>query len=493
MSVARARSPRTPIRKPLPTLLQYGAPTPQECPLNTATLTAFVLYLIGLFAIAILAWRRTNDVTDYALGGRSLGPGVAALSAGASDMSGWLLLGLPGAVYLSGLVEAWIVVGLVLGAFANWTLVAAPLRRASSGVEDGGSAAQGTLTLPSYFSARLLSLDGDTDPRMLLAVRAVATALILFFFTFYVASGLVAGARLFEATLGLDYRVALAVGAVVIVAYTVAGGFLAVAWTDFFQGLLMLVALISVPLMLFGFDTEPRQNPVRLDAFTGLTAVGWVSLVAWGLGYFGQPHILARFMAIESADAVPRATLIGMGWMLLVSAAAVGVGLGGQAVFIELTSVLFHPLIAGMVLAAILAAVMSTIDSQLLVASTSLAEDLYRPLRRGRASPAELMNVGRVAVLVVALIAVALALDPGSLVLSLVSYAWAGLGASFGPVVLASLYWPDLRARGALAGMLTGGITVVVWGELSGGMFDLYEIVPGFFFACGAIWLGSRR
>jgi sodium/proline symporter len=232
--------------------------------------------------------------------------------------------------------------------------------------------------------------------------------------------------------------------------------------------------------------------------------LGWLSLVAWGLGYFGQPHVLARFMAIESAEAVPRATRIGMGWMLIVSVSAVCVGLGGrlvfpaplantEAVFIELTGVLFHPLVAGTVLAAILAAVMSTIDSQLLVASTSLAEDLYRPLRGREATPGELMIVGRAAVLVVAGIAIVLALDPDSLVLSLVSYAWAGLGASFGPVVLASLYWPRLTTHGALAGMLAGGVTVVIWGNLSGGILDLYEIVPGFLSALIAIGLLGRR
>lgn len=460
--------------------------------MNNATMLAFALYLIGLFIITVFAWQRTRDATDYALGGRTLGPAVAALSAGASDMSGWLLLGLPGAVYVSGLGAGWIVVGLVTGAFLNWRLVAAPLR-------DATVAADGALTLPAYFASHL---SAGADPRVLLALRGVATALILFFFTFYVASGLVAGARLFESTLGLDYQVSLAIGAGVIVAYTVAGGFLAVAWTDFFQGLLMMAALIAVPVMLFALGHAPHPERVELDPMRDLSVAGWVSLMAWGLGYFGQPHILARFMAIESAAAVPRATGIGMGWMLFVSAGAIAVGLGGQAmfetplarpetVFIELTGVLFHPLLAGMVLAAILAAVMSTIDSQLLVASTSLAEDLYHPLRRGTASPRELVNVGRIAVLVVSGIAIALALDPDNQVLSLVSYAWAGLGASFGPVVLATLYWPRLTARGALAGMLTGGVTVILWGQLHGGpfgLFDLYELLPGFLLG-GAVTL----
>ncbi|HSG91634.1 MAG TPA: sodium/proline symporter PutP [Pseudomonadales bacterium] len=462
--------------------------------MNTSTLTAFALYLIGLFVIAILAWHRTRDATDYALGGRTLGPAVAALSAGASDMSGWLLLGLPGAVYLSGIVEGWIVVGLFLGAWANWRLVAARLR-------DASEAADGALTLPSYFVHRLAP---GADARMVTALRVVSTTLILFFFTFYVASGLVAGARLFEATLGLDYTLALAIGAAVIVAYTVAGGFLAVAWTDFFQGLLMLAALVAVPVMVFGFGHAEHPERIVLDPFVDLTFLGWLSLMAWGLGYFGQPHILARFMAIESAAAVPRATRIGMSWMFVVAVSSVAVGLGGEAlletplevpetVFIEMTQVLFHPLVAGTVLAAILAAVMSTIDSQLLVASTSLAEDLYRPLRRGAAGASELVTVGRLAVLLVAGIAIALALDPDSGVLDLVSYAWAGLGASFGPVVLASLYWSGLTARGALAGMLVGGVTVVVWGNLEGGLFDVYELLPAFLLGSLVVYVASGR
>ncbi|MDZ7825617.1 MAG: sodium/proline symporter PutP [Gammaproteobacteria bacterium] len=462
--------------------------------MNTATLFAFGLYLVGLFVIAIVAWHRTRNATDYALGGRSLGPAVTALSAGASDMSGWLLLGLPGAIYLSGLTEGWLVVGLLLGALANWRLVAAPLRTAS--VEAGGA-----LTLPSFFARHI---GQGADRRTALALRAVSTTLILFFFTFYVSAGLVAGARLFESTLDLDYHLALLIGAGIIVAYTVAGGFLAVAWTDFFQGLLMLCALVAVPVLAFGLEVAGDPERIRPDPVAGLGLAGWLSLMAWGLGYFGQPHILARFMAIESADAVPRATAIGMSWMLVVSLGAIGVGLAGRAlfttplddpetVFIELTQVLFHPLIAGMVLAAILAAVMSTIDSQLLVASTSLAEDLYHPLRGHASDPRELVRVGRVAVILVALVALWLALDPGNRVLTLVSHAWAGLGASFGPVVLASLYWPALRARGALAGMLTGGITVVVWSELEGGLFDLYELLPAFLFACLAIPLGNGR
>jgi sodium/proline symporter len=467
-----------------------------ESPLNAATLTAFLVYLLVLFGIAIVAWHRTRNVTDYALGGRSLGPAVAALSAGASDMSGWLLLGLPGAVYLSGIVEAWIVVGLVAGAWLNWLVVAAPLRRATAAEAVGG----GALTLPEFLVRRF---GVDAHPGVVRGLRLASTLLILFFFTFYVASGLVAGARLFESSLGLDYLLALFVGGGVIVAYTVAGGFLAVAWTDFFQGLLMLGALVAVPVALATLPQTQPLSAAALDPWAGLSPLAWLSLVAWGLGYFGQPHILARFMAIESAAAVPRARRIGMSWMILSCLASVAVGLGGrtwfgtplaepETVFIALTQVLFHPLVAGVVLAAILAAVMSTIDSQLLVASTALAEDVYRPLIRPDASATELVQVGRIAVLCVAGVALALALDPDSLVLSLVSYAWAGLGASFGPVILLALHWRPLTAIGALAGMVTGGVTVVLWGELDGGLFDVYELLPGFLAGTLAAVLASR-
>jgi len=465
----------------------------KERPLDTATLSAFAAYLLILFAIGFFAWRRTSDISDYVLGGRTLGPAVTALSAGASDMSGWLLLGLPGAIYLSGLREGWIVVGLLLGAWANWRLVAGPLRHACDAADDA-------LTLPELLT-RIIG--HGTNHHTLRLLRLTATALILFFFTFYVAAGLVAGARLFESTLELDYLTALAIGTGIIVAYTMAGGFLAVSWTDFFQGCLMLLALVAVPLLLIGGTEEAGEIAAgHLDPFAGVTPLALLSLLAWGLGYFGQPHILARFMAIRSEAELPRARHIGMSWMLITTVAAVAVGLGGSAVFgsavggsgladpetvfIELTQLLFHPLIAGIVLAAILAAVMSTIDSQLLVASTCLAEDLYKPWVRPGASSSELVMAGRLAVAAVAVLAFILALDPDSRILTLVSHAWAGLGASFGPVLLLALHWPRLTAAGALAGMVTGGATVVVWSSLSGGLFDLYELLPAFLLA-GAV------
>lgn len=464
--------------------------------MEAATLYTFIAYFVVLGLIGLAAWRATHTAEDYILGGRRLGPTVTALSAGASDMSGWLLLGLPGAVYVSGVEESWIVLGLVVGAWCNWRFAAPRLRTYTA---DLGSA----LTLPEYLTRRL----GDTTN----VLRIVTTMVILIFFTFYTAAGLVAGAKLFQSTLGTDYYTALLVGIGVIVAYTAVGGFLAVCWTDAFQATLMIAALCTVPVMvvlnLGGVETTldhlRTQAPSMLLLTQNLSVVGLVSLLAWGLGYFGQPHILVRFMAIEDVSLMSDARRIGMSWMIVITAAAVAVGLAGivwfglpttpslatadaEKVFIELSQLMFNPWIGGALLAAILAAVMSTIDSQLLVASSALAEDVYRPLIHPGASDGEILWIGRFAVILIGCVATFIAWDPANQVLDLVSYAWAGLGASFGPVILLSLYWSRISRLGALAGMLAGGSMVVFWKQLEGGWFDLYEILPGFV-AAGAV------
>ncbi len=465
--------------------------------MHTATLVTFVVYLLGMLALGVVAWRTTASLSDYILGGRRLGPAVTALSAGASDMSGWLLLGLPGAFYAAGLNQIWIVLGLLLGAWANWRFVAAPLRRASARLDDA-------LTIPDYLEQRFA--DGSR------ALRLVSALVILLFFTFYVSSGLVSGALLFEKSFGLPYQQALLAGAAVIVAYTFLGGYLAVSWTDFVQGLLMLLALVVMPAVLLGGlggagETLARidaTRPVALDPLHQSGPLAIVSLLAWGLGYFGQPHILARFMGIRDADELGRARLIGMSWMTVSMAGAMLIGLGGIAWFAErplengetvmivLAQILFDPWVAGVLLAAILAAIMSTIDSQLLVSASAVADDLYRGFLRPGASQRELVVVGRLAVLAVALLAGFLAIEPDRSVLALVGYAWAGFGAAFGPVVLLSLWWDGMTRNGALAGMVVGAVTVVVWGNLSGGVFDLYELAPGFLLALLAIVLVSR-
>ena len=451
-------------------------------------LITFLAYLLAILYLGIKAWQRTHDLGDYILGGRRLGPVITALSVGASDMSGWLLLGLPGAIYLSGISEIWIGIGLLSGAWCNWLLVAKPLRVYSQ-------CANNSLTLPDYLANRF------SDRTRLL--RGLSATVILLFFTFYTASGLVGGAILFESSFGLDYRVALLVGGLIIVAYTFIGGFLAVAWTDAIQALLMLAALLIAPVTVIhssgGVTSLWQQlqtvNPGSTALLADMSIIGWLSLVAWGLGYMGQPHILARFMAVQHPHRLPSARRMAMSWMLLVLCGSVATGLAGiawfadsplgnaETVFIALSQSLFNPWIAGIITAAILSAIMSTIDSQLLVCSSVISRDLYRVFIRPRASQQELLAVSRAAVIAIALLALLIASDRQNRVLDLVSYAWAGFGAAFGPVMLFSLCWRSMTALAALSGMLVGAATVVLWSRLGGGIFELYEIVPGFLFA----------
>jgi sodium/proline symporter len=363
------------------------------------------------------------------------------------------------------------------------------------------------VTLPAYLQRRF----ADSTPWL----KSIASISILVFFLFYVGSGLIAGGKLFNEVFGFDYQTAVFVSVALILLYTLFGGFLAVSWTDVFQGILMLLALVAVPVLVisqFGgtgqfADQINQQNPQLLNIFTSAEgqALGWMTIIStmgWGLGYFGQPHILARFKAIRSPADTPRAAAIGVSWALLCYLLAILVGLSGVAfldqplvdsekVFIALTSLIFHPLVAGVLLAAILAAIMSTVDSQLLVCSASLAEDLYPLATKEPLTAEKRLQVGRIAVVVLALLATLLAMNPDSKVLDVVSYAWAGLGASLGPALLVSLYWRGMTALGALAGVVTGGLTVVLWSRLEGGLFDLYALVPGFIFAIIAIFVFS--
>ncbi len=469
---------------------------------STPMLITFVVYISAMVLIGLFAYLRTNNLSDYILGGRSLGSFVTALSAGASDMSGWLLMGLPGAVYMSGLSEGWIAIGLIVGAYLNWLFVAGRLRVQT---EHNGNA----LTLPDYFSNRF-----EDHSRVL---RIFSALVILVFFTIYCASGVVAGARLFESTFGMSYETALWAGAAATIAYTFIGGFLAVSWTDTVQATLMIFALILAPVMVLvatgGMDSTfaaiELKDATSFDMLKGATFVGVISLMAWGLGYFGQPHILARFMAADSVKSIPAARRISMTWMILCLGGAVAVGffgiayfaahpeLGGavaenpERVFIELAKLLFNPWIAGVLLSAILAAVMSTLSCQLLVCSSALTEDFYKAFLRKSASQLELVWVGRAMVLLVALVAIGLAANPDNRVLGLVSYAWAGFGAAFGPVVILSVLWKGMTRNGALAGMLLGAVTVILWKNFFA-WTGLYEIIPGFILATLGILLFSR-
>ena len=450
----------------------------------------FIIYLVVMFCIGLVACEKTRDLSDYLLGGRRLGAFVTALSAEASDMSGWLLLGLPGFAYVHGLQAAWIALGLFVGTYINWRFVAAPLRTAT---EEAGDA----LTLSDYFEVRFAD-----SSRVL---RVVSAIFILVFFLIYTTSGLVAGGKLFSSVFGLPYHWAVLAGAAAIIVYTSMGGFIAVCWTDAIQGLLMLGALVVVPsvavLRMGGLSATAAAmravSPDLLTLFTApngkpLTLIAIVSSLGWGLGYCGQPHILARFMAARSVQHIRRARWIAMIWVgtALVGAIFVGcVGIGTlhetltgadtEKVFIKLVESLLHPVPAGICLAAILAAIMSTSDSQLLVCSSVLTEDFYKSFFRRDASQKELLRVGRAAVVVMALGALVLAMNPKSKVLDLVAYAWAGFGAAFGPTLIMSLYWKRMTRNGALAGIITGGVTVICWKNLSGGIFELYEIIPG--------------
>ncbi len=463
------------------------------------TLT-FLIYLALMLGIGIVAYNRTQDLSDYVLGGRNLGPLPSALSAGASDMSGWLLLGLPGYALSAGYGSFWLAGGLLVGTWLNWLLVAQRLRVYSQHADNA-------LTLPAFFEKRF----GDQNH----SLRVISAIFVLVFFLFYTSSGLVGGGKLFETVFGFDYQFAVIIGAVAVISYTLFGGYLAVSWTDVVQGLLMAAALITVPLIAMGevggmsatWAAMEAKNPELLNAFTNtdgsaITLIGTLSLLGWGLGYFGQPHILARFKGIKSKDHVPAARRIAVIWsgLTMVGACLVGFTAIGyldaplgdsEKVFMVMVDALFHPVVAGILLAAILAAIMSTADSQLLVSSSALAEDFYKALFNQDASQKQLVMVGRIAVVVIAVIATLLALDKDSKVLDLVSYAWAGFGAAFGPALIMSLYWKRMNKAGALAGIIVGGVTVVVWKQLSGGVFELYEIIPGMLFAFIAIVVAS--
>lgn len=473
------------------------------------------LYFALMLAIGFYAYRKsTSSSEEYILGGRQLHPAVAALSAGASDMSGWLLLGLPGALFVSGLVSAWIGIGLTLGALLNWIVVAPRLREQTERYDN-------SLTIPEFLANRF--------PSRAMALRVVSAVIVVVFFSVYTASGLVAGGKLAESAFSgvfqfggmSDYAAGVSLTLGVVLVYTVIGGFLAVSLTDFCQGVIMMLALVIMPaVVLFGpgggglaqaSETLATVDPHFLSWFAGVSAIGFISALAWGLGYFGQPHIIVRFMAVRSIREVATARNIGMSWMVISLIGAVSLGIFGRAyavrngievadpetIFIVLADLLFQPLVTGFLFAALLAAVMSTISSQLLVASSSLTEDFYRLFLRKKASEREIVLVGRISVLLVGIVAAFIAWDPGSRVLGLVSHAWAGFGAAFGPLIILSLMWRRMSGAGAVAGLVVGAMTVIAWIALGwdqsflGGP-GVYEIIPGFAAAWIAIYLVSR-
>lgn len=469
--------------------------------LNISIVAAFIIYLSVMMFIGIYFYRRTQNMSDYILGSRKLGAWVISMSAEASDMSGWMLMGLPGYAYIAGLNAGWIALGLGLGTWANWKLVAARLRKYTE-------LANNSLTLPDF----LLNRYGDKSNLL----RIVPAVFILIFFIIYTSSSFVASGKLFETVFGLPYVWALVLGGAVVIFYTSVGGFLAVVWTDFIQGIMMFCAIFLVPVMaayaLGGISATESAilaanpnffSPMTKPDGSSMTLVELLSLMGWGLGYFGQPHILVRFMAIRSSGALRHATRIAMIWVVVSLTAAVLVGMvgrpflaneltgaGAEKVFLVMTHELFSPFFAGIILSAVLAAIMSTVSSQLLVASSAFAQDLYHTLLRKDASENELVWVNRISTFVIAAIAMVLALNPDSFILDIVAYAWAGFGAAFGPAILASLFWRRATRNGVLAGIVVGGLTVLIWKQLA--LFGLYEIIPGFILSSLAIYIVSK-
>lgn len=475
--------------------------------MNIYELIAVGLYMLLMIAIGVYSYKKsTSNSDEFLIGGRKMGAAVTALSAGAADMSGWLLMGLPGAMYLSGLSSAWIAIGLTTGAFFNYLIVAPRLRIYTE-------VARNAITLPVFFENRF------HDKTHLL--KLVSSLFILIFFTLYTSAGMVSGGRLFESAFGMDYYTGLLVTSSVVVLYTFLGGFLAVSLTDFVQGTIMVTALIIVPIVVASqigglgttLDLIKNKDPNYLNLFTGTTTISILSLLAWGLGYFGQPHILVRFMAIERVADLKKARRIGISWMILTVGGALLVGLFGiaylqkfdietmkkfdgskelaETIFIHLARVLFHPFIGGFLLSAILAAVMSTISSQLLVTSSSMTEDLYKNFLNKNASAKNMLSMSRLSVLIVAIVALLLSLNPKDSILSLVGNAWAGFGAAFGPLIVLSLLWKRTTALGALLGMIIGGATVLLWVYIPHSYKDVYEIIPGFILSFSTIVIVS--
>lgn len=449
---------------------------------------AIGLYFLLMIGIGYYSYKKsTSNVNEFLLGGRRLGPVVTALSAGAADMSGWLLMGIPGAMYVSGISSSWIAIGLTAGAFLNYILVAPRLRVYTE-------KAQNAITIPDYFEKRF-----HDHSRML---RFISAMVILVFFTLYTSAGMVSGGRLFESAFDMSYNTGLLLTTSVVVIYTFLGGFLAVSLTDFVQGAIMILALVIVPIVVLAqvggmsdaISLIESRDPNLLSLWEGTTTVGIVSLLAWGLGYFGQPHILVRFMAIERVKQLHSARRVGISWMILTMGGAMLVGLFGiaymvqnnqhiadpETIFIYFSQILFHPFIGGFLLSAILAAVMSTISSQLLVTSSSLTEDFYKAFFRRHASPKELLIVSRMSVLFVAVVAVSLSLNPQDTILDLVGHAWAGFGSAFGPLVLLSLLWRRITRNAAISGMVVGGLTVLLWVYIDHAYQDWYAMIPGF-------------
>lgn len=458
--------------------------------MNFQIILAFAIYLIFMMAIGFFFSKSSSNLSDYFLGGRQMGSWLTALSAQASDMSSWLLMGLPGAVYLNGVSSGWIAIGLGIGTYLNWLLVAKRLRKYSAVANDA-------ITIPEYFQNRFNS-EGN-------ALKVVCAIIIFVFFLVYTASGFNAAAKLINNVFGIEYVLALTIGAVVILVYTFTGGYFAVVWTDFFQGMLMFFAILIVPIVAYltleaDFASVIADKPGYMDIMANGTQLysiqSIVSDLGWGLGYFGMPHILVRFMSIKSSDLIKKSRIIAMVWVILSLIASVAVGCIGyvyltsrgivlegaasETIFMELVTRVAPGFIAGVLLCAIVSAIMSTSDSQLLVTASAMTNDIYKTIFNKKATDKQLLNLSRVAVAVVAIIAYVIALDPNNTVMDLVSNAWAGFGAAFGPAMLLSLFWKRMTMNGALVGMVSGAVVVMIWNRFLADSTCIYELVPAF-------------
>lgn len=456
-----------------------------------ARLVAFVLYLAFMIYIGLRYMKNNNSSEDFFLGGRKIGPWMTALSAEASDMSGWLLMGLPGVAYLTGLKEAfWTAVGLEIGTYLNWFLVAKRLRRYT---ESCGN----SITIPEFLTNRFKDKSRT--------ISLISVIFILIFFTIYTASGFVACGQLINSVFGVPYIPAVLIGMAVILAYTMAGGFLAVCATDFIQGTLMFIVLIVTTVVMMAALGGPAAANAKVASFgaqflnpfvddgTGFGAMAIISALGWGLGYFGMPHILVRFMGITSDKDIPLSRRIAMAWVTIAFIGALMIGAFAKAylnpplaagaqetVIIETIKQMYPAFLGGIFLCAILAAAMSTADSQLLVAASAFSEDFVSTILKRKLSQKQMVVISRLTVLAIALIAFLMSLNEHSTIFKLVSYAWAGFGATFGPLILLALFWRGATNKGAIAGIIAGGITVIVWHNLHGGIFGIYEIIPGF-------------
>ena len=455
-----------------------------------------IIYFAAMLGIGVTLFikSKSNSDKDYFLGGKNMGPWVSAMSAQASDMSAWLLMGLPGSILAFGLGQAWIGIGLAIGTALNWIIVARRLRRFSEAAGDA-------ITVPQYLSNRFATKSK--------ALQVTCAVVFLVCFTVYVASAFVAGTNVFTSLFDIDKRIAMLIFASILIVYTFLGGYKAVCWTDFFQGMLMLAAVLAVPIIIVvtkELDFALLENTVIATdgtkyAFTSslfsAPPAEIASGLAWGLGYFGMPHILVRFMAIKKPSMVKKSAIVAIVWVVLALVSVIFIAVFGRVllgdelladgrqsmVFVELSRLLFPAAISGILLAAIIAASMSTADSQLLVASSSFTSDIYKPLIRKNASEKEVLWVGRAVVIVISIIAFFIASSEGEgaqAIMNLVENAWAGFGSSFGSVIILSLFWRRFTYKGALAGVIAGALTDILWLIFLSGPTGIYEIIPGF-------------